>query len=122
MHSKYLFPLFLLALTMSPSCYYDVEEELYPSTECNTSGVTYTGVIAAVVQNSCISCHNQSVTNGGVNLDGYNNIKVVANNGRLLGAIRHDNGFAAMPQGQPQLPDCTIQKFEAWVNEGAPEN
>jgi hypothetical protein len=122
MYRKYLVCLFVLGLLAGPACTYNVEEELYPSNSCETEDVTFTADIMPVIQNICVTCHNQLVTNGNVNLDGHSNVKIVAENGRLLGAIRHDNGFAAMPQDQSRLPDCTIEKFEAWVAGGALDN
>ena len=95
-------------LTVLPGCYYDVEEELYPNTGCDTLDVGYATTIAANF--------------GNVTLEGHNNLKTYADNGQLLGVIRHESGFPAMPQGAPQLVDCTIEKIEKWVNDGAPDN
>ncbi len=112
--------LFLISLQ---GCYYDVEEELYPdSVICDTSAVTYSGDVKAVLDNNCNSCHSQLVAQGGIVLDNYTSVKSVAGNGVLLGAIRHDSGFSPMPQGASKLSDCIILKIEKWVADGSLNN
>ncbi|MEK7253943.1 MAG: hypothetical protein AAB316_04310 [Bacteroidota bacterium] len=105
-------------------CYYDNEEELYPDTggDCDLANVTYGGTILPILQSNCFSCHDAANNNGGVTLEGYANLKIWVNNGYLLGAIRHESSFAPMPQGETKLLDCTIQKIEKWVSDGAPNN
>jgi hypothetical protein len=117
----FTFTFALLAFVIS-GCFYDVEEELYSDLECQTQNVTYSADILPVLQENCYVCHGLSISSGGVTLEGHSNVKTFADNGRLLGAIRHDPGFSPMPQNQPQLVQCTIEKFEAWVAAGAPEN
>ena len=107
---------------MSPACYYDVEEELYLDTGCNTGNLTYTASILPILQSNCYSCHSQASNFSNVILEGYVNLKKLVDNGRLLGAIRHTSGFSPMPQNQPQLPVCTIEKIEQWITDGAPDN
>lgn len=115
--------LFFLLLTLNmPSCYYDVEEEIYPTLECVTENVSYSGVILNIVTNNCYSCHNAASNFGNVTLEGYAALKTYVDNGKLLGVIRHESGFSPMPQNQAQLVECNIAKIEAWVNAGAPNN
>lgn len=104
------------------SCYYDVEEELYPSSECQTSDVAYQAVIAPILADNCLVCHSTAANLGNVTLSTYEQVKTYVDNGKLLGAIRHTPGFSAMPDGQPKLADCTIAKIEKWVQDGAPNN
>ena len=40
---------------------------------------------------------------------------------KLIGAIKHEPGFVAMPQSGGKLEDCDIEKMEAWIAAGAPE-
>lgn len=105
-----------------PSCYYDVEEDLYPNLACDTVAVSYINDVLPLLQDNCYSCHNASANFGNVTLEGYNNLKIVVDNGRLLGAIRHEPGFSPMPQNQPQLVTCNIAKIEAWIAAGAMNN
>lgn len=102
-------------------CYYDIEEELYPN-GCNTSDISYQDNIAPIMEASCLSCHDALSQNGNVNLEGYDNVKFYIDNGELIGSIRHDQGFSEMPQGTSKLPNCTIDKIQAWIDAGAPNN
>lgn len=111
--------LFVASLSvLTASCYYDVEEELYPN-GCSTENVTYSANVVPVLSANCYSCHNTAVQSGGVVLEGYDNLKVYVDNGRLLSAIKQDGNAKAMPQGGAKLPPCTIQKIEAWILNGA---
>lgn len=92
---------------------------------CNTDSVTYAGTIVPILETNCYTCHDASnapTFAEGIILEGYNNIMIQVNKGRLLGAIRHQPGFTAMPRNLPQLPECTIQEIETWVEAGAPDN
>ncbi len=104
-------------------CYYDNEEELYPSEGgCDTTDISYAANILPIMQNNCYRCHDARNNQGNITLEGYANLKVYADNGRLLGAIRWDAGFSPMPQDASKLSDCTISQVEAWINAGAPNN
>ncbi len=116
-----LLALLMISLIVS-SCYYDNEEELYPENTCNTNEMSYTNNVLPILQDNCYSCHNQASNQGGVTLEGYSNLKIYVDNGKLLGVIKHQSGFPQMPQGQPQLEQCQIDKMEAWVNQGSPNN
>jgi hypothetical protein len=119
---KYLIISILAASTIFGSCYYDVEEELYPTLECSTNGVTYSGVVEPIIKSKCYKCHDAANNNGNITLEGYANLKQYVDSGQLLGAIKHLSGFSAMPKNEAKLIDCNIQKIEAWVNEGALQN
>ncbi|MCB0621632.1 MAG: hypothetical protein KDC43_27785 [Saprospiraceae bacterium] len=114
--------LLLASLIFVPSCYYDNEEELYPFVECDTTAVTYTETVLPVLENNCYVCHSAAANLGGITLEGYQNLLTYVNSGRFLGAIRRQEGFSPMPQNASQLPDCTLDQIEAWINLGAPEN
>ena len=101
---------------------YDVEEELYPTTECETNGITYSGIILPIIENNCYSCHDAANNFGGITLEGYTQLKSYVDNGSLLGVIRHDSGFSPMPKNLAKLLDCEIAKIETWINNGAPDN
>jgi hypothetical protein len=114
---------FLLLISVLQSCYYDNEEDLYPeSTECDTSGVTYTNTIAPLLEANCNSCHNSVSPNAGVITDNYTDLKVIADNGQLWGAVNHESGYSPMPKNQPKLPDCELSKIRKWLDDGAPDN
>lgn len=111
----------LLTLLMFTSCYYDVEEVLYPG--CDTSNVTFSHDVQNALKTSCLSCHNaNSLIGGGINLEGYDAVKVYVDNGKLLSSIKHDGKASPMPKNGAQLSKCVINKIEAWINNGAPNN
>jgi mono/diheme cytochrome c family protein len=110
------------AMGMAVSCISNNEEDLYPPDTCDTTLVTYSGVIAPIIDQHCLACHNAVDPSSGIPLEGYANLKEMVDAGRLLGAVRRENGFAPMPQNGPMLPDCDILQMEIWVSDGAPEN
>ena len=103
-------------------CYYDVEEVLYPGGCSNVDSVTYQGTILPILQRDCYTCHDNLSQNGGISLEGYPRVLATVDNGSLLGAIRHEQGYSAMPDNQPMLDACTIKKIEKWIDDGAPDN
>jgi hypothetical protein len=92
------------------------------SGHCDTTVVTYSGTVAPRMQANCEGCHNSNSAAGNVNLSNYSGVLVVAANGKLFGAINHNAGYAAMPQGGNKLPQCEIDEIRIWVNAGAPNN
>jgi hypothetical protein len=54
-------------------------------------------------------------------MNSYENVKASINTGKVLPAIKHTGPYK-MPYGQPMLSDCDIDKIEAWINAGMPEN
>lgn len=91
---------------------------------CDTTNVTFSAVVNPIIQNSCAlsGCHTNATRAGGYTYESYTGLMRAVNNGRLLGAIRHGNGYVAMPQSAPKLSDCDIEKITHWVNMGAPNN
>jgi hypothetical protein len=129
--------LMVLALVFLASCYYDNEASLYPPSSnpvdttgggggCDTSNVTYASTIAPLVSQRCLpACHSQTTfaaSGGNVNLDGYNNIKIFAGNGRLLGAVTHSPGYVPMPNDNTTLTSCQVAYFRVWVRAGFANN
>ena len=109
-------------ITLS-ACYYDNEEDLYPGgSGCNALSGKYAAEVAPIIASRCLSCHSNATRQGGVILEGHDKLKIYAANGSLLGSIKHDRGFSAMPDGSPKMPDCEIGTIENWVNAGSPNN
>lgn len=111
----------LTGLLFMQACYYDNVEELYPigDNNCDTSSVTYSNTIAIIMADNCNSCHNAGFAQGNVITDNYDDLKTIADNGRLWGAVSHDPAYSPMPQGLPQLPQCELDQIQAWINNGA---
>lgn len=86
---------------------------------CDTSNVTYSGVILPLLQNSCISCHSGNYE---PDLTNYNQVKTQVNNGKLSGSVNHLPGYDAMPYNQAKLSDCKLAQIRIWIAAGAPNN
>lgn len=113
--------LFAIVISFS-SCYYDVEEELYPSIECATLDMSYQSDILPILMADCYACHSASANFGNVTIEGYDALVRYANDGSLLGVIKHASGYSPMPKGGAKLLDCEIAKIETWINDGALDN
>ena len=122
---KNLIGILAIATCLLSSCYYDTEEELYPvngGVNCDSVKGAFSAEVLPLINAKCRSCHNASFSQGGINLEGFNNIKNVTVNGKLLEAIKHQSGVSPMPQSSPKLNDCDIKAVEDWKNAGAPNN
>ncbi len=118
-----IFVLGTIVLTLS-ACVYNTKEELYPTDGCETKNISYAQDVITILENhSCIGCHNTTNPGGSINLDNYNDVKIYVDNGRLLGSIKHSDGFKAMPQGSTStINQCSIDQIEAWIYDGAQNN
>ena len=121
-------PILILILSITAfafvwSCKNNNREELNPTPgTCNTTNVSYATTVVPIIKGNCIACHQGNSPSGGINLDGYINIKQYTLNGKLYGAISHQNGFSPMPKGGTKLPTCTIDQIKSWIDSGAPNN
>jgi mono/diheme cytochrome c family protein len=110
-----------IALTQ---CTYHNEDDYFKDNPdiCYTDNVTFGDDVFPVMQQSCISCHNNNNASGGIDLSDYENVKKQAEQGSLLGSIKHEETFSPMPKFSDKLPDCTISKIEAWIEQGTKNN
>lgn len=105
------------------SCTHDSEVTPYPNPPnpdpvvCDSAIVTYNGTIIPILDANCFSCHSGQTPEGGLDLSNYDQLAFVAQNGSLLGSIRHEPGYSAMPKGLPKLSDCDIALIAKWVND-----
>jgi len=115
-------PVILCLFLALSGCYYDSEELLYGSDECNTEGVSYSADVLPLIIANCYECHDAANNFGGITLEGYGQLRNYVDNGALLGVIRHSPGFSPMPKNRAQLVECNIEKIAAWVAAGAPND
>lgn len=111
-----ILPIIFSLVLIAFSCYNDSEETLFPqnfiNSQCDTSVFTYSAAIKPMIDASCLTCHStQSLV-----LNNYNDI--TQNATRILGSIKHQGGYMAMPQGSAKLEDCKIIQFEKWISNG----
>lgn len=126
MKSNFNFPLLLVLLLLNfsfSSCFYDNEENLYPSGSGPLTNISYSEDIVPLIDNSCNkSCHASGIRQGNINLEGYDQIRPYASGGSLLGAIKQLNGFSPMPKAGSKLAGTQIQLIETWIKEGIKNN
>ena len=94
----------IIFLSMMLSCTHTPEEILPPKDElCDSTDITYTETVFSILNENCISCHNEANPSGGINLSNYQNSKAVGainpgSYGSLLGTIKW-SGLAAPTGG-----------------------
>ncbi|MGB1019346.1 MAG: c-type cytochrome [Chitinophagales bacterium] len=93
-----------------------------PSLQCDSLMISFKDDIMPLLAESCVSCHKGSTANGSVWLDNYTDVKIWADNGALLGSIKHEANYSNMPDGLPKWNDCKIAKLANWIKEGALNN
>lgn len=116
----------ILLLAVIAGCYYDTEERLYPtiSSPCDDTVVTFSSTVTTILH-SCQTCHsnaNATSSGGGIKLENYADVVKLVSSGKLMGSIRHDNGYSAMPQGGGKLSDCEISQLQKWIDNKTPNN
>jgi mono/diheme cytochrome c family protein len=88
---------------------------------CDTvNAVTFSGTIWPTVRTYCTGCHGGTAPGGGVRLENYSNVSVIAANGTLMDALR-GNGVPKMPPAG-SLSTCRIRQFELWIGAGYQNN
>jgi hypothetical protein len=103
-------------------------------TPCNLpQTVSYQVDVLPILKQQCYRCHSadkyKSLSSNTLNMEDFTTLKYYATpaNGRdnvsyLVGNIRHDPGFVAMPNDGGKLSDCEIATIKAWVDAGALNN
>ena len=88
--------------------------------QCNTENIQFSSFVQPLIQSRCQGCHSGSSPQGGISLANYNDIKTVANNGKLYTVVTRSTNW--MPKGGQKLDACTTSKLKAWIDAGAPNN
>ena len=125
MRKTYLCFAMLAICAAMAACSKTNEEELKgpggTAPTCDTVNMKFAANIAPVLSANCNGCHGNGAA-GGIKLNAYAGVKLVAADGSLLGAISHASGFSPMPKNGAKLSDCDINKIKAWINQGALNN
>ena len=104
----------LILLVAFSSCKNNTYEAF--NTICDTSNAQFTAVINPIISENCVSCHDGSSLGGGINLEGYPNVK-----DNYEGILSTTKSGKMPPSGSP-LDACSIAKIQTWVNQGANNN
>ncbi len=89
---------------------------------CDSTNVTFSGSILPLMDTYCRGCHAGSNPDGGFVLTDYNSVKTAVEGGRVMGAVRWQDGFLPMPDKSDKLSDCNIAILQKWINLGMPNN
>lgn len=91
---------------------------------CDTTNVTFSGVVKPLLDLKCLGCHGNNSPGGGIKLNSYNLVKASVDNGQLWGSINHESGYKAMPYpaGSNKMPQCELDAIRIWIEDGAPNN
>jgi len=87
------------------------------TTECDSSNVTYPGTVYPIIMSNCISCHGPPTPEAGIDLTDFEDVAFIAQNGALMGSIRNEANYTAMPDNAPPLTDCEIELIQKWIND-----
>jgi len=113
-----LFWLLLFVLTGIGACKHECAEIPGPEPQpCDTSNVSYNGSVVPIFNEYCISCHSGEQPAGNLDLDDYDQVSIVAQNGALVGSIRHLPGYSPMPKVGDPLDECQIWTIEIWIRD-----
>jgi hypothetical protein len=112
----------LISAVTASGCYYDNEEYLYGKESCPEGEITYSAVIAPMISQNCLTCHDQGTSSGDVVLETHAQVVQQVESGKLIGVITHSSGFPAMPDDAPQLSACKIEAVKVWIEGGALNN
>jgi hypothetical protein len=136
MKNKLFISSLILISTIIYSCKKDKANDVQPAPTSTTTnnGGTNTGTttnppntttstklkfsdITPIFNANCTSCHNTSSKSANIDLTNYSSTVNAANSGKLLGAIKKQSGFSAMPPSG-NLSSTDIGKIETWINDG----
>lgn len=102
-------------------CYYDVEETLYNG-GCPERVATYDATVAEIIDNNCTACHSGPNADAGLSLTTYAEVRDAALNGNLMNRIQLPGTNPASMPPSGELGHCKIERIQAWIDAGTPEN
>ena len=121
--SLFLVLIIIIFSICNTSCVNNNKEVLYG---CDSTNVTYSKTIVSVLTNNCYQCHsnaNSSSIGGGINLEGYSNVRNWVQPNNTNGSILYTNVKSGrMPKNLPKISDCDIAKISNWIKNVAPNN
>jgi hypothetical protein len=104
------------------SCSKESADRLTAGQTCDTTNVSYSTQIVAILQANCYVCHTTANSFSGIDLTTYADLKLQADNGDLVNAVEHTGSVIPMPYELPMLPSCEVSTIAAWVHQGGPNN
>lgn len=87
---------------------------------CDLQTAKYSSFVQPLMQAKCQGCHSGSTPQGNINLSNYAAIKELALNGKLYASLTRASNW--MPSGGAKLDQCSLDKIQQWIADGAPQN
>jgi len=107
-----LFTILVLGLTLT-SCESNTYEDV---TDIDVaSNLTYQANVKPIITTNCLNCHSSNIQYP--NLETYEEVKEVTQNGNLLCRIDDQSCGSVMPQGG-RLPQVQIDIIKLWATNG----
>jgi uncharacterized membrane protein len=107
-------------LLVSLSCEKRVGKLPPALTACDTT--KYSNVIKPILDNKCISCHNDSPgSEGGFPLTNYGQVKEKADAGKIKARVIDQLPTPMPPSGSPGLTQQERDQINCWLGNGAKE-
>jgi len=91
-------------------------------TPCTSTATSFSKDIQPLFKLYCYGCHQAGDKQGAVSMEDYEHILDFVRDGSLLGSMKHDNAYVAMPLYLEKMTDCQIAQVENWIIEGAQNN
>lgn len=89
----------------------------------DTNKTSFKYNVSPIIRNYCYGCHNTKTQYPNtILLEDYLQIKNYADNGQLLGSIRHKNGYKSMPLNAKKMDERLIRIIEKWIENGSQNN
>ncbi|MFT3794005.1 hypothetical protein [Flavobacterium sp.] len=114
---------FFAGLAVLTGCSNDSTSDLIGDPIPPGATITYSGNVAAIINNNCLGCHSNPTQNGApMSLTTYEFVKQAIQNRGLLDRISRDQGAEGMmPLGGTRLPQSAIDIIEQWQQQGLQE-
>jgi hypothetical protein len=114
--------LMLVVAIGSQSCYYDKYEDLHPTdttaNACDTSNVTYSGTLKAIIDANCANqCHNTSY-NQMPYLTTFDECKNGVEFSGVIDRIDRQSGDGLLMPPTGRMNECNITLFKVWKSQG----
>lgn len=123
----FYFGFILIAILIFDSCKHTPEYAAQPNPpgtdppfdtiSCDSTNVTYAGVVYPILEAYCLSCHSGALPAGGLDFEDFDDVAWVVESGQLLGSLKHKPDYSPMPQDAPKLSVCEIALIEKWIND-----
>lgn len=94
---------------------------IQPVAACDSGQVSWTTCIQPVMKKYCISCHSTGNTSGGIALDNYKTVRLIASDGDLMGVTQHLDGYPYMPPQIEKIDSFSRLLIRRWIQSAEPE-